>query len=276
MFVEDQDVQPGDLVFNEIHWDGWNGDYDSSTDDSPVYNDEFIEILNTTPREINMSLFQITDESDFVVGFFPGTVIGPYERFLIVDHNIVPYDDTIPQEGKAAFENADFVMNTANDQRFLRLNLRNANFRLELRDANGRILDVAGDGGPPFWGGRRETSEGNGCRTRQVPCAEVDGECTYVPGPGEDLYNPFTPDFMRNFSMERLHRPECLDDPSCDAVGPGDEVASWERASAPGLNVRERFQECIYATPGEPNSGGTAFPDEDPDYRSPQGVDAEE
>lgn len=271
MFVSDQVVNPGDIIINEVHWDGWNGDYDSSTPDDPVYNDEFVELLNTTDRPINMSLFQLTDESDFIVGFFPGTVIGPYERFLVLDHNIVPYDDTVPQEGKQAFDNPDFVMNTANDVRFLRLNLRNANFRLELRDANGRILDVAGDGGPPFWGGRRETGAGEGCRTRKVRCQEnaAGDACVDFPDNG---FNTFVPDFMRNFSMERKHRPECATDPSCSVIGPGDRVDSWERAAAPGLNVRPRFQECIYATPGEPNSGGTAFPEEDPNFRTPPGA----
>lgn len=265
IFVKDQNVEPGDIIINEVHWDGWNGDYDSSTPDDPVFNDEFIELLNTTDQPINMSLFQMTDESDFIVGFFPGTVIGPYERFLILDHNIVAYDDVVPQEGKQAFDDADFIMNTANDVRFLRLNLRNANFRLELRDADGQVLDVAGDGGPPFWGGRKVAGADSGCRTRAVVCDEVDDECQNRPSAGE--FNTFLPDFMRNFSMERKHRSECAEDPSCEVIGAGDEVGSWEPATIPGLNVRPRFQDCVYATPGEPNSGGTAFPAEDPDFR---------
>ena len=228
-------VRPGDIIINEIHWDGWNGENDPITG-RPVYNDEFIELLNTTGRTIDLSLWQITDGDDFIVGFFPGTVIGPYERFLVVDHNIVAYDDIRPQDGDTAFRNAEFVMNPANDQRFLRLNLGNASLRLELSDPRGNVIDVAGDWGAPFFGGRRLAEGG-----------------------------------LRNYSMERRHYLECFDDPDCEVIRPGHLPEAWQRCAAPegGVNVTERFRSYIIATPGEPNSGGEGFPDEDPTFRLP-------
>ena len=150
-------VSPGDVVFNEIHWDGWNGENDPADfggDD--VSNDEFIELVNTTDRTIDLSMWTISTAEDFSVGLYPGTVIGPYERFLILDHNLAPYQDLVPHEAGGAFYNADFVMNIANDQRFLRMNLHNAQFKLNLLDARGNVIDSAGDGGPPFVGGRNE------------------------------------------------------------------------------------------------------------------------
>lgn len=151
------DIQPGDVVFNEIHWDGWNGENDPSDfggDD--VSNDEFIELLNTTDRTIDLSMWTIATDEDFVVGLYPGTKIGPYEHFLLVDHNVEPYQDLQPQGEGGAFQFADFVMNSANDPRFLRLNLHNAQFRLRLLDPRGNVIDEAGDGGPPFVGGRNQ------------------------------------------------------------------------------------------------------------------------
>jgi phosphatidylserine/phosphatidylglycerophosphate/cardiolipin synthase-like enzyme len=145
----------GDVVFNEIHWDGWNGENDPSDfggDD--VSNDEFIELLNTTPCPIDMTMWVIGGDDDFVTGLYPGTVIGPYERFLLVDHNLAPYSDVVPQDTPSAFQEPDFVMNTANDPRFLRLNLHNGRFYLRLQAPWDEIIDEAGDGGPPFAGGR--------------------------------------------------------------------------------------------------------------------------
>ena len=149
-------IAKGDVIFNEIHWDGFNGENDPSDfggDD--VSNDEFIELLNTTGEPIDLSMWTIGTRDDFTMGIYPGTIIGPYERFLIVDHNLSPFDDLRPQDGDSAFREPDFVMNSANDQRFLRLNLHNANFFLQLVDPRGNVIDVAGDGGPPFAGGRQ-------------------------------------------------------------------------------------------------------------------------
>ena len=119
-------LQPGDVVFNEIQWDGYNGLVDPAETqneatmraDHFVYNDEFIELFNTTPYPIDMSMWTIATDDDFAVGLYPGTVIGPYEHFLIVDHNTEAYDDLRPQMMGGAYLGADFVMNTANDGRF--------------------------------------------------------------------------------------------------------------------------------------------------------------
>ena len=100
-----QPLQPGDVIFNEIQWDGFSGNVDitktldaaSARDYQFVGNDEFIELLNTTDRSIDLSMWTIASETDFMVGIYPGTVIGPYERFLLIDHNTEPYDDLKPQ-----------------------------------------------------------------------------------------------------------------------------------------------------------------------------------
>jgi len=230
-------LAPGDIVFNEIHWDGYNGDLERrATRDVPFSNDQFIELLNTTDQPIDMSLWTIATDEDFVVGLFPGTVIGPYERFLIVDHSMEPYDDVRPQFAGGAFQNANFVMNTANDPRFLRLNLHNTRFRLRLIDARGTVIDTAGDGGPPFAGGR----------------VINDGE-------------------TQTFSMERIHF-VCPDgDASCSPIGDGTDPGSWVtcQATRGGENVREAYRDIVVATPGSPNSGGERFPDAPSTFRTP-------
>jgi len=236
-WIGDGRVEAGDVVFNEIHWDGYNGDIDTSDfAGDEVYNDEFIELLNTTDRTIDLSLWQIATDDDFAVGLYPGTVIGPYERLLILDHNTLPYNDLIPQEQGGAFRNPDFVMNMANDQRFLRMNLHNLDFRLRLMDPRGQVSDIAGDGGPPFAGGR------------------IDDGGT-----------------IRNYSMERIHV-VCPDgDADCSPIGPGDEASSWQACQREqgGENVRPAYRDIVIATPGRPNSGGEQFPDEDPLFRAP-------
>ena len=231
-------VQPGDVIFNEIHWDGWNGLVDpSDAGDDDVYNDEFIELFNTTDRTIDLSMWVIGSEDDFAVGIFPGIVIGPHERFLLADHNVEPYSDTAPQLGNSAFQNPDFVMNTANDTRFLRLNLSNADFFMQLVDPRGNVIDTAGDGGVPFYGGRQD----------------VGGE-------------------IRNFSMERIHF-DCAGDPDCTPIGPGDDPGSWAQCTLEegGAHVRDAFRERIIASPGEANSvnDGGVFPAEPADFRAP-------
>lgn len=246
-YVGEGGIQTGDVVFNEIHWDGWNGEVDNSDfagDD--VYNDEFIELLNRSDREIDLSMWTIATDDDFVVGLYPGTVIGPGERFLLLDHNLEPYTDLNPQLSDTAFANPDFVMNTANDQRFLRMNLHNARFTLRLLDPRGNVMDVAGDGGPPFAGGRR--------------MVDTDGD-----GAG---------DTMRNFSMERVHFSGDGDGARMGTVvAPGDTADAWQSAGddAVGENINDAFTDRIRATPGEPNSADPFPAAEDPFYRSATG-----
>jgi len=237
-WVGDGVTQPGDIVFNELHWDGFNGD--TEPDGDLTSNDEFIELLNTTNRTIDLSLWAIASDEDFVVGLFPGTVIGPYERMLILDHNMDPYVDSIPQERGGAFINPDFVMNIANDARFLRLNLHNASLRLRLVDPRGTAVDVAGDGGPPFFGGRQLGDDG----------------------------------VLRTYSMERVHNDCTGAGPECRPVPNGTQASSWQACAAEqgSSNVREGYRNIVIATPGTNNSGGEAFPDEDPLFRAIGGV----
>jgi phosphatidylserine/phosphatidylglycerophosphate/cardiolipin synthase-like enzyme len=226
----DQEVKPGDVIINEVHWDGYNGEVDGSDaagDD--VGNDEFIELLNTTDRILDLSLFVLGTRDDFTLGLYPGTVIGPYERFLIVDHNVEPFDDLAPQLEGSAFLNPQFVMNTANDPRFLRLNLHNAAFYLRLVSPSGELIDEAGDGGPPFAGGRR---------------AQADGS-------------------IRNASMERVFR----GDAPAEGTRRDGWAASSDCA---GVNVRPVFHGRICATPGQRNSQQPFSREPDPNFRAPE------
>ena len=142
------DVQPGDVVIDEVMWFGA-----PSGDPRDEGNDEFIELRNTTSREIDMSLWQIANDQDFVVGFPPGSVVGPGERFLILDHTVEIYDDGVPQDEPSAFTGADMVVNAFNDNRQARLYLKDGSLRLRLLDPDGVEIDVVGDGGPAFAGG---------------------------------------------------------------------------------------------------------------------------
>lgn len=164
---EGDTVNPGDILISEVHWDGWNGltdttDRTGTRDD--LSNDEFIELYNTTDKPIDLSMWTVGNGYDFIMGFMPGTVIQPKSHFLLVDHNSTPYSDTQPQRGSEGFQNPDYVLNQANDPRFPRLNLRNSSLRIELRapqdttqagsTRESLLIDVVGNYGPPFAGGR--------------------------------------------------------------------------------------------------------------------------
>ena len=212
----DDEVEPGDVVINEVHFDGWNaerdpGDMTGSLDGRrPLTNDQFVELYNTTDRPINLSMWTLSNGHDVVMGFTPGTVIGPGEHFLVLDHNTVPLSEGEPQRGDHAFENPNFVLNTANDPRFRSLNLKKAALQLEIRDSNAQMIDVAGNGGPAFAGGR-------------------DGDT--------------------NWSMQRIHN-------SDGTIPDGTRRSSWgiSPRTQGGDNVNEAFRNFIIADPGEPNS----------------------
>ncbi len=222
-----KDVDPGDVLISEIHWDGWNGQTDPSDHSGSVRdeqtNDEFIELYNPTDEAINLSMWTITNGYDFKVGFTPGTVIYPGQYFLVLDHNREPYSEGEPQRNASAFTNPDFVLNIANDPRFPRLNLKNIGLRLDLRDATGEVIDTAGDRGAAFFGGRK--------------CLENcdDGD--------------YENDVIHNYSMERII------DANGDG-GDGTDIDSWKSASGTtgGENVHPDYRDFIIATPGEPNS----------------------
>lgn len=220
------DVGPGDVVFSEIQWDGWNGQDDISDhaddgvgDRDDVSNDEFIELYNPTNEAINLSMWTVTNGSDFKIGFTPGTVIKPKQYFLMLDHNSSAYTEGDPQRGHQAFLNPDFVLNIANDPRFLSMNLKNATMSLDLRDATGEVIDRAGDGGVPFHGGRKTV--------------------------GTQGRDPI----VHNFSMERIIGED-------GDIGDGTKVDSWKECSLEegGENVAEGYRNFMISTPGEANS----------------------
>ena len=218
------DVEPGDVVLSEVHWDGWNDEIDQTDRAGRVRDrltsDEFLELYNTTDRRIDISLWTIYNGFDAQFGFTPGTIIEPGQYFLVTDHNVEPYNEQVPQREEHAFRDADFVLNIANDPRFPRLNLKNTALRIELRaprdttgpnsDMSPNIIDAVGDFGPPYAGGRI----GNG-------------------------------DDAKVYSMERV-----------DLEGDGTDPSNWRACDRQegGANVNERFRDFVIATPGEPNS----------------------
>jgi phosphatidylserine/phosphatidylglycerophosphate/cardiolipin synthase-like enzyme len=244
-------LKPGDVVFNEIQWDGFDGNVDVSRVADPatardyqfVGNDEFIELFNTTNRTIDLSMWTIASETDFMVGIYPGTVIGPYERFLLIDHNTEPYDDLKPQFLSGAYIEPDFVMNMANDARFLRINLHNGTIGIRLTDPRGNVVDRAGDGLGAFEGGRRCRSGGTDCGIRD----------------------------QINYSMERIHFDCASQGDDCKSVRDGTKPDAWRTCANASDEQRRQIRSenlrYIMATPGQANSGAQVFPAEDPAWR---------
>ena len=70
--------------------------------------------------------------------------------------------------------------------------------------------------------------------------------------------------------MERLHF-DCAGQPDCEQIRNGANPASWQPCAAieGGANIRDVYKARVIASPGEPNSGGEVFPDEDPTWRQP-------
>lgn len=141
-----ENVEPGDVVVNEVMWYGVNaGDVDGF--------DEFVELRNTTDRDIPLDMWQISNEQDFVLGFPPGSVIPANGLFTVLDHTLEPYADGVPQDELSAFRGGDLVVNAFNDNRQSRLYLKDGSMELYLRDPHGVEVDAAGDGGAAFAGG---------------------------------------------------------------------------------------------------------------------------
>ncbi len=164
-----EDVEPGDIVINEVMWYGVNeGDEDGF--------DEFIELRNRTDRDIRLDLWQLSNELDVVVGLPPGSVIPANGYFTILDHTLEVYTDGAPQDQLSAFSNGDLVLNPFNDNRQARLYLKDGSFELHLRDTRGVEMDSAGDGGAAFAGGP------DGSKVRSM-------ERTSNPGDGSDPDN---------------------------------------------------------------------------------------
>ncbi len=221
-------VNPGDVIFSEIYWAGFNGEKDP-TDRTGVQdflsNDEFFELYNTTDNPIDLSLWTIFNGNDAMMGFTPGTVIPPKSYFLVVDHNTRPFaEGTEPRADElVAFQDPDFVLNQANDPRFPRMNLRDSSLYLELRapqdttlagadqPREALIVDRAGNRGPAFYGGR--TGELRATSMERIIVAGVSG-------------------------------------------GDGTDRTSWKECTAieGGAKVAPGFRNRVIATPGEPNS----------------------
>lgn len=139
-------VQPGDVVVNEVQWYGLN-------DGDPDGNDEFIELRNTTAHDLNLDMWQLSNEQDVVVGLPPGSRIPANGTFLILDHTLEPYVDGAPQDQLSAYNGGDLVLNAFNDNRQSRLYLKDGDLELYLRDPQGIEVDRVGDGGAAFVGG---------------------------------------------------------------------------------------------------------------------------
>lgn len=140
------DVQPGDVVVNEVQWYGLN-------DGDPDGNDEFIELRNLTDHDLRLDMWQISNELDVVIGLPPGSRIPANGTFLILDHTLEAYSDGAPQDQLSAYNGGDLVLNAFNDNRQSRLYLKDGSLELYLRDPQGVEIDRVGDGGAAFAGG---------------------------------------------------------------------------------------------------------------------------
>jgi len=212
--VADGQFSPGDVVVNEVMW------YGGLTDDPRDEGyDEFVELRNLTDRPIRLDMWQLANDNDFVVGFPPGSTIPAQGTFLVLDHTLEIYEDGVPQDEWSAFTGADMVVNAFNDNRQARLYPKDGNLKLRLLDPDAVEVDVAGDGGPAFFGGP----------TSPVP----DNACGWDVGT------------IVARSMERR-----------DPAGDGTLADSWYTPSLceGGDNVREPYRRRVVATPGEPNS----------------------
>jgi phosphatidylserine/phosphatidylglycerophosphate/cardiolipin synthase-like enzyme len=139
-------LEPGDITINEVMW------YGAHINDIDGF-DEFIELKNNTDRDIQLDLWSIANADDFVVGLPPGSTIPAGGTFSIVDHTLEAYIDGAPQDENTAFLTGDMVVNAFNDNRQARLYLKDTALELFLKDPDNAIMDIAGDGGPPFAGG---------------------------------------------------------------------------------------------------------------------------
>lgn len=141
-----QVIEPGDILINEVHWFGRNSINSEGFD-------QFIELRNTTDRDLHLDMWSITNATDFIVGLPPGSYIPANGTFTIVDHVVAEYLEGRPQDSPSAFVTGDLILNSFNDNRQARLYLKGSSLELYLRDPRGIEVDRAGDGGAAFAGG---------------------------------------------------------------------------------------------------------------------------
>lgn len=144
--LSDGNLAPGDLVVNEVMWYGVRPD-------DPTGYDQYVELRNLSNRKVRLDLWQLHNGEDFVVGIPPGSYVEPGGLFTILDHTMERYEDGVPQDEPSAFSGGDMVVNSFNDDRQARLYLKGGSLKLRLLDPDGVEVDVAGDGGPAFFGG---------------------------------------------------------------------------------------------------------------------------
>jgi hypothetical protein len=184
------------VVINEVMW---RGDWMQGQGEAGDFegNDEYIELRNTTDRDIRLDMWQISKgpvrddggmdaEGDIVVGIPPGSILPANGQFLIVDHTLEPYTDGAPQDGTSAYSYGDLVVNTYNDNRQARLYLNNQTMELTLRDPEGVVVDQAGDGGLPFAGGAIADSYESGGSVTHLSTSIISMERRSTPGDGRD------------------------------------------------------------------------------------------
>jgi len=162
--VSDGTVFEGDVIVNEVMW------YGVHSGDDEGY-DEFIELRNMTDETLKLDMWQLTNVDDIVLGFPPGTTLAPNDTYLIVDHVLEAYVDGAPQDEQSAYLSGDMVVNAFNDNRQSRLYLKDGALELFLRDPDGHIIDMVGDGGGAFAGG----PDGDVVRSMERRAAPGDG-----------------------------------------------------------------------------------------------------
>lgn len=121
------------IRFSEINWAGSK----SSTADEWL---ELTNISNTVVDIANWSIWATVGESKQLV-MIPAGTISPGGTFLIAN-NGPDYQFSLGTSTLAAIPD---VINSS-------ISLSNTALKLELRDTNGQVIDVVGDGGKPFLG----------------------------------------------------------------------------------------------------------------------------
>ncbi|HBK33471.1 TPA: hypothetical protein DDZ06_00425 [Candidatus Uhrbacteria bacterium] len=132
-----QAATPATVFISEIAWAG----------SSLSASDEWIELANPTDATIDLSGYELLGaaSSGSVITLPEGSLITPYSTFLIANYDI-------------AHENA--VVSTVPSYITSSISLSNSALQITFSNAQGEILDVAGDGSVPLAGNSGGTSLG--------------------------------------------------------------------------------------------------------------------